>query len=179
MRALRGAEMDVASDRSGAIANQPSVDIKADQLIEGLDEALQHQLASSLVQIVARFPAEPVGIGATWDTTTKTDVNTIPTTLVSTYRLTGIEGSTVTLDVVQLYRFNPGKFEFGPGGETVDANVISGSLTARGTITWDLHGVLPLREVVLDGEDTIDVDNGLETVRTHESIHQETTVASR
>lgn len=106
------------------------------------------QIGEQAQSLALPFPAEPVGVGATWRVTTDLVLSGLP--IIGTYELAidSIEGDVVTATAATTVTFTPGDVDV--MGQP--ATVVSGELTGGGTVSWDLATqVLPRSDLDASG----------------------------
>ncbi len=114
---------------------------------ENLDPSLE-QMLSSLSGVTAPLPGEPVGVGARWQLTQPLDLLGVEADQTAIYTLTGIDGTTVSLDVEITQTVAPGSL-LDQGG--VQLEVIGWDVTGTGSMQWDLTSVVPVSDAVTVG----------------------------
>ncbi|MCC6620309.1 MAG: hypothetical protein IT385_03595 [Deltaproteobacteria bacterium] len=97
----------------------------------------------SLNQMSIPFPAEAIGVGAKWQTTTKLEQQGMKVDQVATYEIVSIEGSVVKLKFSMQHTAPPQAMALPqmPAGMSAKLNEFSGS--GMGEATIDLSKVLP------------------------------------
>jgi len=101
-------------------------------------------LKQSMSQMAAPLPEEPVGVGATWDTTINIDQGGMKLTQVAKNKLVSLAGSSLSL-AVSLSQTAP-KQKLSKNGITVDLDSYSGS--GGGETTLDLMQPVPTKATV-------------------------------
>ena len=145
LRSAEGFRMGWRADDSGQIS---TVELAAPTGASDEGRAYVESALTTLTSLPVVFPAESVGVGATWsvDSRVTGDATLLQTT---TYTVTGIEGDLVDLDVEVTQRPSMGAIpiEGVPGAEDAqgqELRVISSETTSTGAITVDLTRPLPV-----------------------------------
>jgi hypothetical protein len=108
----------------------PNLDPQLKQLLDGMRQSLR--------QLAAPLPAEPVGKGARWETTSKLVLNGMTMTQVATYELVELAGTTARLKVAM--KQNAGRQKIQRGGVSID--LISLASSGTGEVTLDLTDLI-------------------------------------
>lgn len=121
----------------------------------------------SLAQLSVPLPSEPVGIGASWEVAQSLNLAGIEPRQTTTYTLTAIEGTVITLEAMISQVVEPGSV-IAQGGAEVE--VASWTNDGTGTMELDLTAIVPtstgttngFQELIIPGidgvlEQTIDV----------------------
>ncbi len=105
---------------------------------EGLDPAVA-ELARSLARLGAPLPAEPVGVGASWEVNQLFEASGLLVEQTTTYTIAGISGSVVELDTTTVQTVDAGS-TIRQGGILID--VLSWTSTGQGSIEFDLSSLV-------------------------------------
>lgn len=129
-------------------------------LPEGLDPGVRTTLEGARGQLDALalpLPAEPVGVGARWRSTTTSRVGGFPLRQETTYEITGIQDGSVTYraEIRQYAQDQPVALDDLPPGTT--AHLVSSRLTGTATGTMDLTSVAATARSSLAGTQVIDL----------------------
>ena len=134
LESLVGVTGTVTTTRSGAFVDG-SIDTS------GLDPMMAQaigQLDTQLEQLSMPLPAEPVGVGAVWTTTSEIDSSGVVFCNVATYRLTEFDGDAYTLETELEQQAEPTTIEDASGSiEVVDGSG-SGTGTSRGSLAFPI-----------------------------------------
>lgn len=122
---------------------------------EGLDPtlgALTTQIEEQFRSITVPFPAEPVGVGATWTVDTELELSGVNTQLHATYTLEQLRGKEYVLATEIEQTIEEGEIEGTPG------KILGGDSTGSGEITGRLDSLFPVRlDFSTEGTTTIEV----------------------
>jgi hypothetical protein len=172
LESMAGAVGKGTYDRRGSVlaltAPTPDLPGAAGAAAEEVSEGLQDEAS----RLSSPLPAEPVGVGARWTVSSEGTLSGLPYQQTSTFTITSIEGDVVVADTVVEQVFPPGPMDLASG---VDARVVEGGMTGRGTTTWDLRQVVPLSTSITEGDvvAVIEGPDGEVQMRQHLRIEQD------
>lgn len=104
--------------------------------------AMAEMVEATTAQAASPFPAEPVGLGAVWETSNTIEIQGMLATTVTTSTLTEVEGSLITVDITGKQTVNEDAVMTMPG---VSAPVLAWDTTVFGTSQFDLKSPAPVR----------------------------------
>ncbi|MDY7104125.1 MAG: hypothetical protein S0880_23320 [Actinomycetota bacterium] len=170
-----GATARIVVEPDGTIAawEAPDIDLSstpgasAATLLEGFEEQ-----ASSLS---VPFPAEPVGTGARWETTSESSVGGLDIVTTTTWELRSLSDGEMVLATEVVLEYVPGTYEV----EGVEIEVIDGTLTGQGTTTRQPGQVFGLSDMVTEGTVTMELTQGGQTGELVQTIRQTSTMTAR
>ena len=128
----------------GAINLPPDADPSLAQLMDSLEQSI-HQMSAPL-------PAEPVGVGGSWEVTTSLDTGGFAVDQTAGYVMTALEGTTAAFNVTmnQVAGSQPMEMPGLPPGAVV--NLDSLSSTGTGTMSVDFTSLVPTSTLVMSTE---------------------------
>jgi len=165
LRKLKGATTQTRMTTRGAvIKTETSWPPEAPASVRSSLEGLQSSLNRSVV-----LPAEPVGLGARWETEIQARQNGIDTRQISRFRIRELAGTRVALDIE--VEVSAGAQEIAlPNANGATAHLESMHGTGSGTTDLDLTSVVPRRsQATLDSQvamkfQTLDVSTRMKMV---------------
>jgi len=116
-------------------------DVKVPEKASAQTQQMVDSIRQSLAQIAAPVPEEPVGVGATWETTTKLQQNGLVIEQTATNQLVALKGKTFTLKIEVAQTAQPQKFT--ANGMTADLESYSAS--GGGETTIGLANLVPTK----------------------------------
>lgn len=131
------------------------------------------QMVDSVAGISAPFPAEPVGVGATWTVTQVLDLAGVLTTQTATYTVVELDGSTLVLDATVAQSVEPDS-KLVQGGISLD--VLEWTNDGTGRLTIDLTKVTPSSSMTSIGTQVFGVPGTDE--RLTQTIETEVTISA-
>lgn len=138
-------------------------------LPDGLDpevEASIDQFEGQLTDLTLPVPAEPLGVGARWRTTTESTLAGATVARTTTYEITAIEGSTVTYTAATEQTAADQEIDPGTLPDGATATLVSADLTGSATGTLDLTSIVASSTASTTGTQVVDLTPaGAETVR--------------
>lgn len=170
---LIGASFVATIDARGIILDQqfiPSPDTTAGSATEAMLESIagQSQFANVL-------PEEPMGVGGSWRQTQELTLNGIDVTQVTTYTVTAIDGTVVTLSVDGQQVVEPGPVQFPGLPSGVEVSVDAWDVGTAGTVQLDLSRPVPASEATVTGSQTL-VGSGAEEFTLVQDLTNVTTI---
>lgn len=108
----------------------------------GLDQDLAAQvraLESQLGALAAPLPTEPVGVGATWTATSRSDIAGVAATATTTYTVTAVSADEVSYSMALTSTAEPQDLTLAGLASTTSARLTSSSITGSGTGTLSLR----------------------------------------
>jgi hypothetical protein len=142
--AVKNAVAELEGMRGHAVVSNRGVTLDAEFQASNARQQTQQlvdSLRQSLAQITFPVPAEPVGVGATWKTTTTLKQNGLTMKQVAITELTHLEGDTMTLKFKSAQSAEPQKFTT----NGVPAELASYFGAGEGETTIDLTGLIPTK----------------------------------
>ncbi|MBA3818705.1 MAG: hypothetical protein H0X17_07420 [Deltaproteobacteria bacterium] len=131
--------------RSADVAVPKSASAQSQQFVDSIRQSLN--------QLSAPVPAEPVGVGASWDTVSKLEQSGLALTQTATTRLKAFKGNRITLQIGLAQQAAPQKFT--TNGVSVD--LLAFASKGSGETTIELDRLLPeLAKVAMHSDFTMD-----------------------
>jgi hypothetical protein len=139
------------------------------ELPDGLDPALAtvfKSTMSSLTLVPQVFPAEPVGVGASWLSVTPMPATAVmtPSTTQTMTTLTGIDGSTVTTQMSSTVTNEPGPVAFPGLPADAEVRILAAQGSSSGTTIMDPSSLHMVTTVRTSSTSELEIRTGGQTV---------------
>lgn len=162
---LKGMSVELDYDRLGAITDSDFA-LPADMPAEL--SGMLDQIGSQMTLNTAPFPAEPVGVGATWKSETPINTGGLTMEQVATYELVARDGDDYTIKIDSTMSPEPGATMEG-------VEITEGTTTVTGTIEGNLGQLGP--NGTMDTVAKMTMSMGGQEMSTTSTVHLEITVS--